>query len=156
MYQVIQNAANSVNYSDIINYYVSKDLSGSPSGFRKILGHEARIDKFLVNNQSIQIKPPIQRKADLYMPKFLTHAIDSHVRDICFVNYKNLTEIIYKLNEACDTDLNTVRYILRFIFYIRSIIRGIKLDIHFFQYKINWIKIEFPILVHGLLNEIKR
>lgn len=113
MYQVLQNAANTVNYSEIINFYVNKEVSGSPSGFRKILGHEGRSDKQL-NNQ-IQIKSPLQRKADLFMPKYVISAIDYHVKDICFSNYKTITEIIYKLNEVCDCNLNLVRSIYKYL-----------------------------------------
>lgn len=109
MYQVIQSAANSVNYSEIINYHLTKDTNESPSGLRKILGHEAKIEKYLANNQTTQIKPSVQRKADLWLPKYLISAVDSHVRDVCFANYKNITDIIYKLNEICESDLNIVR-----------------------------------------------
>lgn len=111
MYQVMQTAANSVNYADIISYYVQRDSNESPSGIRKILGghHETRLDKHL--NPVITVKTPLQRKADLWMPKNVIAAIDMHVRDtITYTsNIKSITDLIYKLNEICENDLHFIR-----------------------------------------------
>ena len=108
MYQVIQNTANSVNYTEIINHYAGKDGNNSPSALKKILGHEAKFDKFLVNFQT-PIKPANHRKADLWLPKNVLAAIDLHVKDIGYNNYNTLTEIIFKLNEVCENDLHKAR-----------------------------------------------
>lgn len=107
MYQILQNVANTINYSEIINYYINKETSGSPTGLRKILGHESRTDR--LNNNQIQIKSPLQRKSDLFMPKFVISAIDSHVKDIGIMHFKTIADVIYKLNEVCDCNLNLVR-----------------------------------------------
>jgi hypothetical protein len=109
MFQVMQTAVNSVNYTEIINYYTHKDSNGSPSALKKILGHEARIEKFLNNFPNSQIKPPLQRKADLWLPKHVLAAIDLHARDVCMTNYKSITELVYKLNEICENDLHITR-----------------------------------------------
>jgi hypothetical protein len=106
----MQTAANSVNYTEIITFCINRDSVESPSGFRKILGgHEARIDKHLTN-QIITVKTPLQRKSDLWMPKYVIAAIDMHVREISNFNLKSLTELIYKLNEICENDLNFIRF----------------------------------------------
>jgi len=106
MYQVIQNAANLVNYKEIINHYAAKDLH-SPSGLKKILGHDTRLEKLL--NLQTPIKPATQRKADLWLPKNTLAAIDMHVREIALESYKTLTELIFKLNEVCENELHTTR-----------------------------------------------
>ena len=108
MYQILQNAANSVNYNEIINFYAGKDGNNSPSTLKKILGHEPRLEKFLSSYQA-PLKPPTQRKADLWLPKNILAAIDMHVREVGFASYKTLTELIYKLNEVCENDLHRAR-----------------------------------------------
>ena len=108
MYQVIQNAANSVNYNEIINHYAGKEGNHSPSGFKKILGHEARFEKFLGSFQA-PIKSTGQHKADLWLSKNVLAAIDIHVKEMSFSNYKTLTEIVFKLNEVCENDLHRAR-----------------------------------------------
>jgi len=40
MYQIIQQTAGSVQYSEIVSVYVSKEQNSSPSTLRKILGHD--------------------------------------------------------------------------------------------------------------------
>lgn len=107
MYQVLQNVANTINYSEIINFHINKEISGSPTGLRKILGHESRADRFSGNQ--IQIKTPLQRKSDLFMPKYVQAAIDSHVKDMGIMHFKTIADVIYKLNEVCDCNLNLVR-----------------------------------------------
>ena len=108
MFQIIQGAANSVNFAEIINYYVQKEGNSSPSALRKILGHEARIEKILTQYQT-PAKMPAQRKFDLWLPKNILAAIDMHVREVGFSNYKTLTEFIYKLSEICENDLHLAR-----------------------------------------------
>ena len=112
MYQVIQNAANSVNFAEIINFCSHKETANSPSALRKILGHEPKAEKFINNFLSSSIKAPVQRKADLWLPKHVLSAIDLHVRDTCYANYKNITELIFKLCEICESDLHIIRYSL--------------------------------------------
>lgn len=86
----------------------------SPSALKKILGHEPRLEKFL-NGSHQPIKPPTQRKADLWLPKNVMAAIDLHVREVGFSSYKTLTELIYKLNEVCENDLHRARAIYKYI-----------------------------------------
>jgi len=107
MYQIIQNAANSVNYNEIISHFAAKDSHHSPSALKKILGHETRLDKLL--NFQAPIKLATQRKADLWLPKNDLAAVDMHVRQIGQGSYKTLTELIYKLNEVCENELHTTR-----------------------------------------------
>jgi hypothetical protein len=108
----MQSAANSINYTDMINYYISKEVN-SPSTLRKILGHDGKNDRYSNNHASSSLKPPMQRKADLWLPKQVIAAIDLHVKDVCFAHYKTITEFIFKLYEICENDLHIVRYINR-------------------------------------------
>lgn len=110
----MQTAANSVNYNEIISYYVSRDSNESPSGIRKILGghYETRLDKHL--NPVITVKTPLQRKADLWLPKHVVAAIDLHVREISYHGFKSITDLIYKLNEICENDLHFIRLVILF------------------------------------------
>ena len=111
MYQVMQTAASSVNFTEIIKFYSHNYTNNSPSTLRKkILGHENKNDKFsnnLIN--SMLIKPPMQRKVDLWLPKNVIAAIDMHVKDSCYSSYKNITELIFKLSEICENDLHILR-----------------------------------------------
>lgn len=118
MYQIMQTAANSVNFAEIVSFWVASrgggtgglgsDSTESPSGIRKILGHhETRLDKHA--NPVITVKTPLQRKADLWMPKHVIAAIDLHVREISYHNFKSITDLIYKLNEICENDLHFIR-----------------------------------------------
>lgn len=108
MYQIFQQTANSVQFSDIVNVYVNKEQN-SPSTLRKILGHDGRLsEKHYISNHPI--KPPAQRKSDLWLPKNVSAAIDMHVREISYSSYKTLTDFIYKLNEVCENDLQRARY----------------------------------------------
>lgn len=115
MSQVICDVANSINYAEIINWYVNKESNGSPSGLRKILGHEPRIEKFLNNYQSLQIKPPVQIKNQTLLPKPVSTAIDWHVFELHDkefkkpIEFKTLTELVFKLSEICENDVQTVR-----------------------------------------------
>ena len=106
----MQQTANSVQYNEIVKAYVNKEQN-SPSTFRKILGHESRSSEkhFFTNHQ---IRPPAQRKSDLWLPKHVLAAIDMHVREICYTNFKTITDFIYKLNEVCENDLHRTRYLL--------------------------------------------
>lgn len=113
MYQVIQNAANSVNYNEIINHYAGKEGNNSPSAFKKILGHDARFEKFLSSFQT-PLKPANQHKADLYLSKNVLAAIDLHVKEVSFASYKTLAELIFKLNEVCENDLHRARLVAIF------------------------------------------
>lgn len=107
MYQIMQTAANSVNFTEIISSFVSRDSTDSPSGIRKILGGgESRSDKL---NPVITVKTPLQRKADLWLPKNIVAAIDLHVREISYQSFKSITDLIYKLNEICENDLHFIR-----------------------------------------------
>lgn len=119
MYQVMQTAANSVNFTEIIKFYSQnhKEVANSPSTLRKILGHDsAKTEKFTSTHQNLStIKAPLQRKADLWLPKNVVAAIDLHVKDACYVNYKNITELIFKLSEICETDLHTIRAIYKYV-----------------------------------------
>jgi hypothetical protein len=118
MYQVMQTAASSVNFTEIIKFisHNSKDTNSSPSTLRKILGHENKSEKFSNNFPNIPIKAPIQRKADLWLPKNIIAAIDMHVKDSCYGTYKNITELIFKLSEICENDLHILRCILKNIY----------------------------------------
>ena len=113
MYQIMQTAASSVNFTEIIKYYTQnhKDTNSSPSALRKILGQENKTDKFTNNFPNTSIKLPVQRKADLWLPKNVVAAIDMHVKDSCYVNYKNITELIFKLSEICENDLHIIRFV---------------------------------------------
>lgn len=115
MYQVMQTAASSVNFTEIISFYVSRDSTESPSGFRKILGghSEARLDKHL--NPVVTVKTPLQRKADLWLPKHVVAAIDLHVREMSYHSFKSLTDLIYKLNEICENDLHFIRALYKYV-----------------------------------------
>ena len=112
----MQTAVNSVNYTEIINYYISKETS-SPSTLRKILGHDGKNDKYSISHQTAAIKSPMQRKADLWLPKQVLAAIDLHVKDVCFANYKTITDFIFKLYEICENDLHIVRLFRAFFIY---------------------------------------
>lgn len=103
----MQNAANSVNYAEIIKYFVNRDMIETPSGIRKILGHETRIERF--QTQSITLNSSMQKKVDIILPRYVLSAIDLHVKEVGFQNFKTLTELIYKLNEICENELSLVR-----------------------------------------------
>lgn len=115
MYQIMQAAANRINISEIVNYTIQKETS-SPSALRKILGgggggggagrdnDSKSIEKLLAQPSSMH------RKTDTWLPKNVQSAIDMHLRDICYPSYKSLIEFIYRLNEICENDLQTVRY----------------------------------------------
>ena len=110
MYQIIQQTASSVQFSEIVSIYVSKEQNSSPSTLRKILGHDGKHHHhhFAASHQS-PIKPPTQRKTDLWLPKHVMAAIDMHVKEVSFASYKTLTDFIYKLNEVCENDLHRAR-----------------------------------------------
>jgi hypothetical protein len=125
MYQIIQQTAGSVQYSEIVSVYVSKEQNSSPSTLRKILGHDGSNSS---GNSSSRhhhshlmstihhhhpIKPPNtnQRKNnEPWIHKNVLAAIDMHVREISYSSYKTLTDFIYKLNEVCENDLHRARY----------------------------------------------
>ncbi len=115
MYQIIQQTASSVQFSEIVSIYVSKEQNSSPSTLRKILGHDGKHHHFATSHQS-PIKPPAQRKNDLWLPKNVMAAIDMHVKEVSFASYKTLTDFIYKLNEVCENDLHRARYFLFILF----------------------------------------
>lgn len=65
MYQVMNEAVNSVNYTELVKYYSTKEGS-SPKTLKKIL--DAKVEKSFSNlHQSGGIKLPLQRKADLWL-----------------------------------------------------------------------------------------
>lgn len=128
MYQIIQQTAGSVQYSEIVSVYVSKEQNSSPSTLRKILGHDGSnssgnsssrhhhnhlMSTIHHHHHHHPIKPPNtnQRKNnEPWIHKNVLAAIDMHVREISYSSYKTLTDFIYKLNEVCENDLHRARY----------------------------------------------
>lgn len=109
MYQIMQATANRINVSEIVNYIIQKETS-SPSALRRILGGGAGRDNDSKSIEKLLAQPSsMQRKTDAWLPKNVQSAIDLHLRDICYPSYKSLIEFIYRINEICENDLQTVR-----------------------------------------------
>jgi hypothetical protein len=108
MYQIMQAAANRINLPDIINYIIQKETS-SPSALRKILGGAGRDNDLKTVEKLVAQPSSMQRKTDAWLPKNVQSAIDLHLKDICYPSYKSLIEFVYRLNEICENDLQTVR-----------------------------------------------
>ena len=106
---LFKQAAESVNYSKIIESVVGKDGTDSPSPFRKILGQETRLEKYLSNSSSTIIKPPATRKSDLWLPKNVQAAVDLHVREVANLKLQTLTELVHKLIEICENEILMAR-----------------------------------------------
>jgi hypothetical protein len=119
MYAVMQSAAASVNFTDIVKNFSNND-SSSPSALRKILGHEKHfqpgsIERNPSTNGAISpqtnllSKASMQRKSELWLSKHILAAIDLHVKEVSALNIKTLTELVFKLNEICENEVHMVR-----------------------------------------------
>ena len=108
-HQLFQQAADSVNYTKIVEYYAGKDGFESPSPIRKILGQETRFDRYLSGANTTLIKTPTTRKNDLWLPKNVQAAIDLHVKEVANSKITSLAELIFKLVEICDNEIFMAR-----------------------------------------------
>ena len=113
----MQQAASNVNFSEIVKQHAGREATSSPSTLRKILGQDGRGDKAHSSGQQLlaTYKAPIQRKCDLWLPRHVLAAVDSHVSDVCFVPYKTIAELVFKLAEICENDLHVVRAIYKYV-----------------------------------------
>jgi hypothetical protein len=117
MMGVMQNIASKVNYIEIVNYFIKEDSANSPSTLRKILGKDSKPEKTFTPKHytTTALIQPLQRKSDLWFPKHVIAAIDSHVRDVSRENFSCLTDFLFKLTEICENDLHVIRYNYHFI-----------------------------------------
>jgi hypothetical protein len=142
MAAIIQSIATNFAYKEIVNFCVNnKDTTDSPSTLRKILGgvgsgsssydSSNRIEKILTTNshqnqmllyatiiKSAQGQHQQQqqaRKADLQMSKYEIPAIDIFIKEMAYIQFNNLSDIIFKLSEICEKDLHIMRAIYKYI-----------------------------------------
>lgn len=114
MIQTMHSLANSINYQDTINSCVG-EKEGSTLSLSKILGHDSKSDRHAKSQETSPIVAPIKRKADILPSRYVLAAIDTHVKEVSYAQYKNLTELIYQLKDICENDLHLARALFKYV-----------------------------------------